>query len=238
MNRFTLISRISTACIVLLLNIDVTQAQVSNPSSPDVGAGKKRAAVCFACHGENGIAKVPGVPHLGGQDRSYIEKALHAYREGQTRQDPTMTSMAKPLSDQDIINIAAYFSLQSRMNNGQTAAETLETIERIRPVAQVSTAATEASTASGASNAAPVKTARSAESIYQSTCVACHGSGVLNAPRFGDKTAWAPRVSQGINTLTQHAINGIRNMPAKGTCTTCSDEEIHAAVEYMVAKAK
>lgn len=76
----------------------------------DVGAGQKRAAVCFACHGQNGVSKAPGVPHLAGQDRVYLERSLTAYKGGQVRQDPTMTSMAKPLSDRDIANIAAYFS--------------------------------------------------------------------------------------------------------------------------------
>ncbi|WP_244500504.1 c-type cytochrome [Methyloceanibacter methanicus] len=74
------------------------------------GAGQKRAAVCFACHGQNGVSKAPGVPHLAGQDRVYLERSLTAYKGGQVRQDPTMTSMAKPLSDRDIANIAAYFS--------------------------------------------------------------------------------------------------------------------------------
>ncbi|MDG4596381.1 MAG: hypothetical protein P9F75_11950 [Candidatus Contendobacter sp.] len=57
---------------------------------------------------------------------AFRKKALRAYREG-TRQDPTMTAMAKPLSDADIANLAAFFSLQSRTSNDQTAARTLET---------------------------------------------------------------------------------------------------------------
>jgi cytochrome c553 len=82
-----------------------SQAQIA-----DTGAGRKRAAVCLSCHGQEGIAGAPGIPHLAGQDRAYLEKALLAYRSGQTRQDPTMTAMAKPLSDADIRNIAAFFS--------------------------------------------------------------------------------------------------------------------------------
>ena len=95
--------------------------------SPDGGAGKKRAAVCFACHGTGCISKMPGTPHLAGQDQAYLEKALHAYRGAQMRQDPTMTAMAKPLSDADIANLAAFFSLLPRTSNDQTAARTLET---------------------------------------------------------------------------------------------------------------
>ncbi|MCX8099371.1 MAG: cytochrome c [Casimicrobiaceae bacterium] len=79
----------------------------------DVGAGKKRAATCFACHGEDGVSKIPGTPHLAGQDRIYLEKSLRAYRDG-SRNDPAMTAMAKPLSDVDIANIAAYFAQARR----------------------------------------------------------------------------------------------------------------------------
>lgn len=82
-------------------------------SAPDVGAGQKRAEVCFACHNANGISKIPGTPHLAGQERAYVESALKAYRDG-TRQNPTMNAMAKPLNDRDIGNIAAYFSMLVR----------------------------------------------------------------------------------------------------------------------------
>lgn len=103
----------------LLLVTSMVQAQSLGGPAPDVGAGKKRAAVCFACHNSDGISKIPGTPHLAGQDREYLENALRAYRDGQTRQNATMNAMAKPLSDRDIVNIAAYYSLQTRMNNGQ-----------------------------------------------------------------------------------------------------------------------
>lgn len=102
----------------LLLATSMVQAQPLGEPAPDVGAGKKRAAACFACHNPDGIAKIPGTPHLAGQERGYLENALRAYRDGQTRQNPIMNAMAKPLSDRDIVNIAAYYSLQTRMNNG------------------------------------------------------------------------------------------------------------------------
>lgn len=89
-------------------------AQTPGEPAPDIGAGQKRAAACFACHNANGISKMPGTPHLAGQEREYLENAIRAYRDGQTRQNPTMNAMAKPLSDNDIKNIAAYFSFLSR----------------------------------------------------------------------------------------------------------------------------
>jgi cytochrome c5 len=192
---------------------------------PPVGAGKKRAAACFACHGENGISKIPGTPHLAGQDRGYLESALRAYRDGQTRQNVTMNAMAKPLSDRDIANVAAYFSLLIRMDKGQTATQAMELLERIRPVGVVATEVAATPAVAGATGAAPVA-AKSGESVYANACIACHGSGAAGAPKLGDKAAWAPRLAQGNATLVLHATQGFKGMPAKGACTTCSDADM------------
>lgn len=79
--------------------------------SINIASGKKRAEVCMACHGADGISTAsPGIPRLAGQDRDYLVKALRAYRIGTQRTDETMTAMARPLSDPDIIDIAAFFS--------------------------------------------------------------------------------------------------------------------------------
>jgi cytochrome c5 len=217
-----------------LLASSLAHAQSQSGSAPDIGAGKKRAAACFACHNADGISKIPGTPHLAGQERSYLEGALRAYRDGQTRQNATMNAMAKPLSDRDIANIAAYFSLQTRMNNGQTAAQAMETVERIRPVG-VAVAEASAAPSSGTTTASA---GRSGEAVYNATCMACHASGAAGAPKLGDKAAWSPRIGQGGATLVQHALQGFKGMPAKGGCSNCSDAEIKAAVEYLTAKAK
>lgn len=75
------------------------------------------------------------------------------------------------------------------------------------------------------------------EQVYTSTCLACHGAGVLGAPKFGDKAVWGPRIAQGIDTLHTNSINGIRMMPPKGGNATLKDEDVKAAVDYMVSKA-
>jgi cytochrome c5 len=80
--------------------------------------------------------------------------------------------------------------------------------------------------------------ATSGEEIYNTKCSVCHASGVAGAPKFGDKEAWAPRIAQGMETLMQHATNGLRAMPPKGTCMDCTDEQLKAAVEYMVDNSK
>ncbi len=74
--------------------------------------------------------------------------------------------------------------------------------------------------------------------VYDASCMACHSTGAAGAPMLGNSAAWAPRIAQGMDTLLQHAINGIRAMPPKGTCMACSNDDIKAAVDYMVSESK
>ncbi len=84
----------------------------------------------------------------------------------------------------------------------------------------------------------PVATTMSGPQVYNSACIACHATGVGGAPRIGDAAAWAPRIAQGVDTLNDHAVNGFTGsagfMPARGARLDLSDDEIHAAVQYMV----
>ena len=75
------------------------------------------------------------------------------------------------------------------------------------------------------------------EKVFGANCVSCHGAGVLGAPKVGDKTAWGPRVAQGKDTLYTHALGGFKMMPAKGGNPALKDEEVKAAIDYMVSKA-
>jgi cytochrome c5 len=205
-------------------------ASTASAQLPDIAAGKKRAQVCFACHGENGVSKISGTPHLAGQDRAYLIKAMQAYRNG-LRQDPTMVAMAKPLSDTDMVNIATYFHLAVKNARGETLASVIETNERIKPVASVAVAE---APAAPAAPAAP----RSADAVYNASCAACHASGVAGAPKVGDKAAWSARIAQGSDKLLEHAIKGLNAMPARGGCSDCSDEDIKKVVDYIVGKSR
>ena len=76
----------------------------------DYEAGKQKATgVCAHCHGNNGISSSDQIPNLQGQKADYLKSALKAYQEG-TRKAPIMNNMATNLSEQDIDNLAAYFS--------------------------------------------------------------------------------------------------------------------------------
>jgi cytochrome c5 len=74
------------------------------------------------------------------------------------------------------------------------------------------------------------------QNIYQKSCQACHAAGIAGAPKLGDKAAWAPRIAKGNDALLLSVTNGLKAMPPKGTCMTCSEDELRAAVEYMVGQ--
>ncbi|MDO3721172.1 c-type cytochrome [Marinobacter sp. chi1] len=81
-------------------------------SAADVEAGKAKAAVCAACHGQNGIAQIPTYPNLAGQNEQYLVSALKAYKNKQRSggQAAIMQGQAAALSDTDIANLAAYYA--------------------------------------------------------------------------------------------------------------------------------
>jgi cytochrome c553 len=75
----------------------------------DAVAGKEKAKKCQTCHGIDGAAKQAHVPNIGGESDIYLIKQLKAFRSGE-RQDPQMSIMAKPLTDEDIADLAAWYS--------------------------------------------------------------------------------------------------------------------------------
>jgi cytochrome c5 len=114
--------------------------------------------------------------------------------------------------------------------------------ERIAPVGKVAITGADNSAVEEKTEAPVALKDMSGEEVFNSTCVACHGSGLAGAPKFGDKALWAPRIAQGVETLHKHALEGYTGktgtMPAKGGLTTVTDASIIAAVDYMVSKSK
>ena len=79
---------------------------------------------------------------------------------------------------------------------------------------------------------------KSGKEIWEGTCAACHKSGLLGAPKIGDKSAWAPRIAKGMDTLKKHALGGFNQMPAHGGNPSLSDDDVVKALEYMVGQSK
>jgi cytochrome c5 len=106
--------------------------------------------------------------------------------------------------------------------------------ERIKPVAQVCIAGEECKGVGAVAVAAAGPALTGAE-VVAKYCGACHTSGVLGAPKTGDGAAWKARAEAkgGLDGLLKSAIAGINAMPPKGTCATCSDDELKGAIEQM-----
>ncbi len=121
---------------------------------------------------------------------------------------------------------------------GNENAELNAIAARLKPVGAVTVVqTTDDKTTSTAAAAAttPETNNDKAKTIYQTYCQVCHDAGVAGAPKLSDKAQWKKRVTAtGKNTLIAHALQGFNAMPPKGTCATCSDEDIKLTVEYMI----
>ncbi len=98
--RLIIISSLAAGAVLALTDA----ARAADPA-----AGRKKAATCAACHGINGLAKIPDAPNIAGDSTTYLKNALNAYRTGK-RQNPQMEVVAKRLNDGDIEDLAAWYS--------------------------------------------------------------------------------------------------------------------------------
>jgi cytochrome c553 len=102
--------KIMTAAVLMSSALFTLGAQAAG----DAEAGADKITTCVACHGKDGQATAPIYPNLAGQSAQYLESALKAYREGQRGggMAAMMTPQAQSLSDEDIADLAAYYSSQ------------------------------------------------------------------------------------------------------------------------------
>lgn len=207
-------------------------------------------AVCAACH-DTGAAGAPKTGDAGawsariGQGQStLVGNAIKGIR-------------AMPAKggnpDLDEIEVERAVVFMANKSGGKLKEPAAKTAAAA-PTATASTAASPAAGAQEASATAPLPKTEQAKAvadagsakadgkkIYDAACAACHGAGIAGAPKVGDKAAWGPRIQQGNATLYDHAIKGFQGktgmMPAKGG-SSASDDEVKAAVDYMVSSSK
>lgn len=141
-------------------------------------------------------------------------------------------------------------SVGGRAAKVHTVADAKTVAERIKPVGEVTVGAVPATPATASSRVmeAIIPSANAAspvdlgKKVYDSACTVCHTAGVAGAPKLGDKAAWGPRIAKGADTLHTHAIKGFQGqsgvMPPKGGSMNLKDDEVKAAVDYMISKAK
>lgn len=199
-------------------------------------------AVCFACHA-TGAA---GAPKLGdaaawsariaaGYD-ALLGHALHGLNAMPAK------GGNPDLDDVEVARAVVYMANQAGAKFKEPRAPAAPaTAAPAAAAATTAAAAAPAATAPAAPAPVKVASADAGKKLYDSVCMACHSAGVAGAPKFGDKAAWADRIKQGVATLDQHAINGFQGktgtMPPKGG-SQASDEDVKAAVAYMMAAAK
>ena len=151
------------------------------------------------------------------------------------------TTFAAVLIGLAVLAVILYFiagSLTSDVSNEPKEVM----LENIKPVGQVNIAGQpgtqEAAAAEPAAAAAEAAAPKSGEQVYQTNCIACHGTGAAGSPKMGDAAAWAPRIAKGIDALLKSATNGLKAMPPKGLCMACSEDELKGTIQYMVSKSQ
>jgi cytochrome c5 len=121
---------------------------------------------------------------------------------------------------------------ETKAGHGDKAASAVK--ERIVPVGKTCLAGEPCAAAVAAAASGP----KSGKDVYASACGTCHASGLMSAPKLGSSADWGPRVAKGLDKLYSNAIGGVNSMPPKGACAACSDDDIKAAVKYMVDGSK
>ena len=220
--------------------------QIAAPSGPkgNLTGEQVFGQVCKACH-ETGVA---GAHKVG--DKAAWAKVI-AQGEKLTVQHALSGIRAMPprggnadLTDAEVQRAVVYMVNKA----GASWKEAPVAAAPADAKAAAPAAAAAAAPAAAQPAAAPTAVAAAApgkadgKKVFDTACVACHGTGVAGAPKFGDKAAWAPRIAQGANVLYDHAIKGFQGkagvMPPKGGAVTTPDADVKAAVDYMVAAAK
>lgn len=113
------------------------------------------------------------------------------------------------------------------------AAQTGDTIEK--PVAEQEQTAAAPESDQKQAAVAEAELDPAGEKLYKSICFTCHATGIANAPKLGDKAAWAPYIETGFDTMLEKSIQGVGAMPPRGG-SQASDDEMKAVLEYMLSK--
>lgn len=195
-------------------------------------------AVCSMCHAA-GLMNAPKIgdsaqwaPRIAQGYETLVKHAIEGIRTMPARGgNPALTDEEVASAVAEMANASgAKFTAPAPKVAPAKAAE-------VAPVVAEPAKANEPAKATdlvaAAAASAPAVAGKSGEEVYKSVCLMCHAAGLMNAPKFGDKAQWAPRIAQGYDTLVSHAVKGIRTMPAKGGNPALSDAEVAAAVKHM-----
>lgn len=214
-------------------------------------------AVCVTCHGTGaaGAPKFGDAAAWAPRIAAGYDEVLHLALTGKGAMPSRGGTNPDDYSDYEIARAVVYMANQG----GAKFAEPAQPAANAAPASGAAAAsAPGASDAAANSQAAAAMAAIAAlpkageapaaganaessasagKALYESTCQACHATGVLNAPKFGNKADWAPRLKDSMDTVYNFALHGKGAMPPKGG-SNASDADVKAAVDYMVNAAK
>lgn len=198
-----------------------------------------------ALHGKGGMPAKGGNPTLSDYE---VARAVvyMANKSGASLPEPAAPAEEGAKKEADAAAVAAPAAGAPAAGAGAAAAPSGAAAT---PAANAGAAAPAAAAAAPAAAPAPAAAAPAApqqaaavnpagEKLYKSVCFACHATGVANAPKFGDKAAWAPYIKTGMDAMVKVAMQGKPPMPPKGGAANASEEDIRAAVQYMVDHAQ
>jgi cytochrome c553 len=196
-------------CLVLAATSALCGPLVAVAAEVDVAKGEQKSQVCIACHGEKGISQQDNYPHLHGQRQTYLLRQMRTFRDGGDRRDPIMTPMLENMTDQDLQNLAAYFSSFSTVLG--TGAPTDQAVMPLMASPEITGPAGSAETASEGSPeksaevvtepapaAAPAQAATgpgdaASGQTKSAACAACHGAdGRGTTPLFPNLNGQKP----------------------------------------------
>ena len=223
----------------------VGTVEIRDANRPLKGGEEVFKAQCTTCH-STGAAGAPKVGDAAAW-ANRIKTGFDALVQSALKGKGAMPAQAGgDFEDTELARAVAYMANTAGAKFAEPAAPAApaEAAATAAPSATVPTATPVVAPAAAAAAPAPAAPATqvaaagaAGEALYKQSCAVCHAAGVANAPKFGDKAAWAPRIKQGLPMLVEHAIKGKGAMPPKGG-STASDADVKAAVEYMVNAAK
>lgn len=200
-------------------------------------------AQCAACHttGVAGAPKLGDTQAWGPRLKTGLDALLHSAIAGKGAMSP---QGGGDFNEVEIGRAVVYMANAAGAKFAEPAVPAAP--GSAAPAAAPTAAEPAAPTAGAPETAAPVATAvataapaagGAGEALYKQACQVCHAAGVAGAPKFGDKAAWAPRMTNGMEPMYATVISGKGAMPPRGG-TTASEADLHAAVDYMAAAAK
>ncbi|MBU6488550.1 MAG: c-type cytochrome [Burkholderiales bacterium] len=233
----------------------IAQVTVRDASAPHVFKTGEEVfkAVCTTCHtpGAAGAPKFGNNADWAPRIAQGYDTLLHNALTGKNAMPPRGGTSPDDYSDYEIARAVVYMADHAGANFPEPAAPASGAAATENAAASAPQSATassgavndQAAAAIAALPSAPSPASSSADkaqagkALYTQVCQACHAAGVLGAPKFGDKAAWAPRLKDPMDVIYNYALHGKGQMPPKGG-SSASDDDVKAAVDYMVSAAK